>query len=146
VIGARSATPPELAVVVALARSARELVANQRGGVALVATSPSPEDRVSTSEAVLVGTIGDVTVGYLCGGIDNDRATVHELFVEPDARGVGVGHALIGAAATWAATAGCRHLDAAALPGDRGTKNFFEAHGMTSRLLIVSRALTVVEG
>ncbi len=33
------------------------------------------------------------------------------------------------------------YIDSVALPGDRETKNFFEAHGMVSRLLRVSRPL-----
>jgi hypothetical protein len=36
---------------------------------------------------------------------------------------------------------GCAAIESVALPGDRDTKNFFEAHGMVSRLLLVSRTL-----
>ena len=32
-------------------------------------------------------------------------------------------------------------IDATALPGNRATKNFFEAHGFTARLLVMHHAL-----
>jgi hypothetical protein len=54
---------------------------------------------------------------------------------------VGVGDRLIDAAAELAGGWGCAYLDSVVLPGDRETKNFFEAHGMVSRLLRVSRPL-----
>jgi GNAT superfamily N-acetyltransferase len=80
-------------------------------------------------------------VGYACLEIDGDRAIITELFVEPPARSAGVGHLLIDALLTRSGAAGCMTIDASALPGDRATKNFFEAHAMTARLLIVSRRL-----
>jgi hypothetical protein len=37
--------------------------------------------------------------------------------------------------------AGCFGLDALVLPGNRATKNFFEASGLTARAIVVHRSL-----
>ena len=63
------------------------------------------------------------------------------VFVDPRARDVGVGEALIGAATTWALASGCVGLDGLALPGDRHTKNLYERSGLTARLITVHRDL-----
>ncbi|MBV8949825.1 MAG: GNAT family N-acetyltransferase, partial [Actinobacteria bacterium] len=62
-------------------------------------------------------------------------------YVEPEARGVGVGRALLDDLVRWFESTGCRGVDAAALPGDRDTKNFFEAAGFKARLITMHRAL-----
>jgi hypothetical protein len=41
----------------------------------------------------------------------------------------------------WATAAGCRGIDAIALPGARDTKNFFERMGLVARAIIVHRRL-----
>ncbi len=94
----------------------------------------------------LVGTIGPVVVGALRAVVDVDpdgvrTCTITFLGVEPAARGVGVGRALLTSAREWATTQGASALDSSALPGDRSTKNFFEAHGMVARLIIVRTPL-----
>lgn len=40
-----------------------------------------------------------------------------------------------------ATAAGCLGIDALALPGNRETKNFFEASGLTARAIVVHRSL-----
>ena len=62
-------------------------------------------------------------------------------YVEPDARGVGVGSSLMEAAVAWGRDQGCTDVDALALPGDRQTKQRLEAAGFTARLLTLSRRL-----
>ncbi len=61
--------------------------------------------------------------------------------MEPGARGVGVGRALLDDLVAWFSASGCRGADASALPGDRATKNFYEAAGFKARLITVHRAL-----
>jgi GNAT superfamily N-acetyltransferase len=68
-------------------------------------------------------------------------ARITFVFVEPEARHIGVGEALIDAAAAWARAAGCTGLDGLALPGDRHTKNLYERSGMTARELTTFREL-----
>lgn len=89
---------------------------------------------------VWAGTIDDSVVGYAVTTVEEARAgvrlaRVEALFVEEGARGVGVGAALMAAILEWAAARQCTGVDAWALPGDRHTKNFFEASGFSARLL-----------
>jgi len=41
----------------------------------------------------------------------------------------------------WCRAHDCRGIDAAALPGNRALKNFFERFGLTARAIVVHRAL-----
>jgi GNAT superfamily N-acetyltransferase len=68
-------------------------------------------------------------------------AAVSDLFVDPEARGVGVGEALMDDLVAWARARGCIGVDAMVLPGNRETKNFFETFGLTARAIVVHRAL-----
>jgi GNAT superfamily N-acetyltransferase len=63
------------------------------------------------------------------------------LYVEPDAREVGVGSSLIEDAIAWAQQHGCRGIDATVLPGNRDGKNFFEMHGLVARAIRIHRPL-----
>ena len=99
---------------------------------------------------VLVGTFDDVVVGYGIVQLERLRdgttlAVIDGLYVEPGARGVGVGEAVMDAVVTWSELKGCRGIDGFALPGDRETKNFFERFGRTARAILVHRSLLPVE-
>ena len=59
------------------------------------------------------------------------------IYTEPAARGVGVGHAMLEAALTDLRALGIRHFDAPVGPGQRATKNFFEAHAFAARSIIM---------
>jgi GNAT superfamily N-acetyltransferase len=94
------------------------------------------------SACVLVGTLDDVVVGFASAGAERLRdgttlAVIGDLYVEPEAWGVGVGEALMDSLLAWASERGCQGVDATALPGDRATKNFFEGSGFTARLLVM---------
>jgi ribosomal protein S18 acetylase RimI-like enzyme len=104
--------------------------------VTLAADLEDPERRL------LAGTIDGAVVGYSAGRIedlaDGSRlGIITEIFVEPDARSVGVGEAMMVEMLTWFAAQRCQGVDAMALPGHRATKNFFEESGFTARLLIM---------
>lgn len=116
----------------------RAALASLKGGERYATTLPSV---LVDDPSVLVGTIGDAVVGYAVMRYDDGTAVLDELYVEPEARHVGVGHRLIELAIATASARGCGWIESVALPGDRHTKNFFEAHGMVSRLLRVSRPL-----
>ena len=90
---------------------------------------------------VVARVIGDAVVGYAAVSRGRGMASLAELYTEPEARGVGVGDAMLRVAEALASQWGCAAIESVALPGDRDTKNFFEAHGMVSRLLLVSRTL-----
>jgi GNAT superfamily N-acetyltransferase len=94
----------------------------------------------------LVGVIDDAVIGYARVGLDTlaDGRTlgvVTAIFVEPGAREVAVGEAMLDDVIAWCASKGCVGIDAHALPGNRETKNFFETFGFTARLLVVHRKL-----
>lgn len=76
--------------------------------------------------------------------LHNGRYVAHigELVVEAAARGVGIGNALLDEATEWARQIGAVGIESVALPGQRATKNFFEAAQMKARLLTVFRDLT----
>jgi len=106
-------------------------------------------ERISAARAdesgAFVGTIDDAVVGYGIVEVrelrDGGRVgTVTELYVEPDAREVGVGETLLDALLDWCREHRCDAVDATALPGHRAAKNFFEEQGFVSRSLTMHRA------
>jgi GNAT superfamily N-acetyltransferase len=121
---------------------------SMRGGPALVGGA-TPEDLLARWDdnkapaGVFVGEYGGAAVGVLAvtapGEGGQQRGRIECCYVDRDARGVGVGTALMEAAVEWCAAAGCVEVDALALPGDRATKQRLEAAGFTARLLTLSR-------
>ncbi|HUR48671.1 MAG TPA: GNAT family N-acetyltransferase [Acidimicrobiales bacterium] len=118
----------------------------ERGGEVFAARETQGEPLVDWLQSRLsvgglwAGTIDDTVVGYAVAAIEEARADVRlarieALFVEQEARGVGVGAALMSVILEWSAENGCTGVDAWALPGDRSTKNFFEGSGFSARLL-----------
>lgn len=100
----------------------------------------------SDEGATFVGTIDGVVVGFASVDIDvlADGArlgVVTAIYVDPGAREVAIGEALIDEVLAWCTARECIGVDAHALPGNRQTKNFFETFGFTARLLVVHRSL-----
>ncbi|MEJ5254079.1 MAG: GNAT family N-acetyltransferase [Acidimicrobiales bacterium] len=139
----------------ALARQAIAELREQRGGEiwsVREAREEPVEDLLATAlrddqQEVFVGTIDDVIVGYAVVRVEPLRdgrrlAMIDDVYVEPDARGVGVGEALMERIIDWASSRGCSGLDAMVLPGNRDAKNFFERFGLTARAILVHRSLT----
>lgn len=96
---------------------------------------------------VWVGTLDDASVGFAVARLTaltdgRSLAAVDALYVLPEARGVGLGEALMDEVLAWASLEGADAIDAVALPGDRVTKNFFERYGMTARAIQVHRRLS----
>ncbi|MEL7209108.1 MAG: GNAT family N-acetyltransferase [Actinomycetota bacterium] len=154
VVGVRPAGPGDQDELASMAAAARQAVETARGGAALLADDPAasngdvgpPTSSEPQAGVVLIGTIDDVVVGYLVLASKSladgrRRAVVEELWVEPEARQVGVGAAMLADGLDWAAGQGCTSVDAVALPGDRETKNFFESHGLVARAIIAHREL-----
>jgi GNAT superfamily N-acetyltransferase len=67
--------------------------------------------------------------------------TVTDLYTEPGCRELGIGEAMMESLVDWCRAAGCFGVDSLALPGDRHTKNFFEAFGLVARAIVVHRSL-----
>jgi GNAT superfamily N-acetyltransferase len=121
-----------------------------RGGPALVGAATA-EDLVAdwadenAPARLLVGEYEGAVVGVLAVTADRGggqrRGRIDCCYVDEEARGVGVGTALMEAAVAWCEASGCVEVDALALPGDRATKQRLEAAGFTARLLTLSRRL-----
>ncbi len=124
----------------ALRRAARLAIADQRGGRAWLDDHvPAPWD--APHQTVLVGTLDGVVLGYAVVAVGERVARLTEIFVDPEARQLGCGEALLDAALESARHAGCRRFDGIALPGDRATKNLFERAGIVARAIVVSTEL-----
>lgn len=152
--GARRAVGSDIAAVADLAAGAAAELTPRRGGYVwsrLEARSGPLEqsldrDHRSDDALVVVGTIDGAVVGYgvirLVGLHDGAvLGRVTDIYVMPEARGVGVGEAMMDELMDWAGRRACIGVDSLALPGDRDTKNFFETHGLVARSIIVHRSL-----
>ena len=154
--GARVARRDDLERLTELARLAVSEAASRRGGAALVGRWLETGDKAVGSALVTAletamddpgtgvwaGTIDAAAVGAaVARGAPGAPGRLPLFFVEPSARGVGVGEALLDRAVGWLAERGCTGLDVSVLPGDRATKQFFEGASMVARLIVMHRAL-----
>jgi ribosomal protein S18 acetylase RimI-like enzyme len=151
---ARPATPADVPTLVTLARALRAELRELRGGVLWETREAAPEpldavfaELLTRGDAcVIAGTIDGVTVGYGAVGVETLRdgtrlGVIRELFVEPEARAVGVGEAIAEQLVGFCTQQGCQGIDATALPGHRAAKNFFERAGFTARALTMHHRL-----
>ena len=148
---ARPAEPADQALAAHLLATALEGARTMRGGAALLG-SRTPEDLMArwtrgSQAALYVGEFHHAVVGLAAAttftrtGATDTSGRIECCFVESDARGVGVGSALMEAVVGWCAERGCRDIDALALPGDRSSKQRLEAAGFVARLLTLNRRL-----
>jgi len=143
----RRATDADRDALAGLEADARLTMAHERGG---------PERLAEVAEAgatgwaariadpdwfVLIATIDDIPLGYVSAELRDDSVVVEAIWVEPDARELGLGEALLTSVLEAARSRGARTAEAVALPGDRSTKNLFERFGMKARALIVGKRL-----
>lgn len=152
-VDVRPAEPADVTALAEAHRLAQAAVVDARGGpldTLLKGRGEPIEDTFSADlddrhAFVRVGTADGAFVGYCVMTVevlrtDETLAVVTDLWVHPDARGVGVGYALMRDAEDRARSLGCLGIDARALPGDRSTKNFFESFGLVARAIEVHRA------
>ncbi len=157
----RLATAADLARITELSDQATEELRSQRGGEIwsrrearreTVESLLGPSDDALTGGTgrvetlVLAGTLDEVVVGYAVARLEelpdaSLLAVIDDIYVEPEARAVGLGEALMERLLEWATDEGCIGLDAIVLPGNRESKNFFERFGMTARAILVHRPL-----
>jgi GNAT superfamily N-acetyltransferase len=153
-----SARPATIADIPTLERLWELCVAEitgQRGGALLAGTLPSSGSPAvflaraidDPERLVVLGCTEDVEVGFACARCDRSGrdpiGVVELIYVEPSARLVGVGEAILEAVVSWGAELGCCGVDAPALPGNRAAKAFFEDHGFVARLLIMHQPLSL---
>lgn len=63
------------------------------------------------------------------------------LYVVPEAREIGIGNELVQIAMIELRSRQATSINAAALPGDRSTKNLFERHGLVAQMITVGKQL-----
>jgi len=152
--GCRPAIEDDLPRLAELARLAIAELTPMKGGDVWAARDGRGEPLEASLKAaladpdtrVLCGTIDDAVIGYAVVRRerlrDGDRLGVlDDIFVEPEAREVGVGEALVNDVIAWCRDADCVGIDSSALPGNRSTKNFFETFGFTARMIVVHKWL-----
>jgi GNAT superfamily N-acetyltransferase len=136
----------ELVAAIAPQRGGSQLIDPERGwtaaGLAESLTRLLDDDR----HVVLVGTLDGVVTGVAVCHHDGRaghgrRGTLDACYVEPEARGQGLGGLLLDGAMAWFTGHGCHGVDGVALPGDRAAKNFYEGAGFKARLLTMHRRL-----
>lgn len=151
---ARPATTADLGRVAELAAAVIDELTPMRGGeiwARQAARSLPVDDELARAlddpdQLLVVGEVDDTVIGYAATRVERLRdgaqlAVLDDLYVEPDARGVGVGEAMMDLVVSWATERGCIGIDSVALPGNRATKNFFESFGLVARAIIVHRPL-----
>lgn len=152
-VNVRRAATSDIDEVVALGAFSNEYLDGKRGAEYMLAReAPVPTHEVvagwlsAGDTAVFVGTLDEVPVGVAVARIEvleggQRLAMVPMLIVREEARQVSVGEDLLGAVIDWARANDCDAVNAYALPGERETKNFFEANGFKARLLTVHHQL-----
>ena len=152
-VATRSAAKDDIPLMLRILGEAEDEIEKWRGGKVLWESRPPDSLAELLAKCLarddmlcLLGTLDDVPVGIglatqakLANG--DPMAKIQIFYVLKGARGVGAGAAIMAELAVWAETKGCIGLDAAALPGDRNTKNFFESHGMSARALTLFKQL-----
>ena len=149
---ARLATPGDLDELAALAGLAISERLTERGGPEWSERIAQNEWRFEGLEAILrggterlvVGTFDDSPVGLGRCRVEELHSgrrvgVVEELYVLPDARGVGIGEAMMDLLIDWCQVQGCVAIESLALPGNRAAKNFFERFGLVARAIVVKK-------
>ena len=115
-------------------RRAREDAAQFRGSV-----TPSTTEG---SRRAYIAVVGMSAVGSLVVRFgDAGEWTIEQVHVIREARGIGVGNALMKRVLSDARGQGVTRVSSVALPGDRATKNLFERFGLIAEAIVVSRTL-----
>ncbi len=133
----------DIGQLIDLESAARTHLLDQRGGVRWLEENPTVLwNQVVAEGSVLVACIDSVVLGYLiCETTSETIAAIRQVYVDPEARGIGCGDGMMAAAIERARSAHHHFLEGQALPGDRETKNLFERAGITARLITVSTRL-----
>lgn len=130
----RPATERDQSVIAAHRTAAAEESAKYRGSIPTMPSTLACEDFVASVDEVVLGSI---TVGVSSA----TTATITHVHVQQDARGVGVGDALLSHCVNHMRGRGFSHITAMAQPGDRQLKNLFERHGLVAETIIVGKEL-----
>lgn len=146
----RRATADDVSVLAVLDNAYRSAVGKtERGGAQLLA-GLEPVHREEwhrrlhdDSWVVTVAGVESVVLGMGAAHLPSSMSTarITTLWVEPDAREIGLGEALLAELMSSARRLGAQRIEAVALPGDRETKNLYERAGLVARLIVVDAEL-----
>ncbi len=150
---ARPATPDDLARLVTLYRALEaEMLSlspmwRMTSGLAEPVESSMAAllDASRSTDQILIGAYAGYPFGFMWGRIegmlpqaDGERlGAIRLVFVEQDARAVGVGETMRDGMLEWFRSQGLRRFDAHVLPGHRLAKNFFEQGGFSARHIVM---------
>ena len=96
-----------------------------------------------TNEVSFVAGVGDTVLGSATvGEISAQRWHIAHVYVEPAAREVGIGDALMAHVLAELGHMNAQWISAQALPGDRSMKNLFERHGLVAQTITVGKSLS----
>ncbi len=129
----RSATQDDLRTVNEHAEASRAEASKYRGTV--------QQQSSDVLSLVFVAGIGTTIMGSAATQIDGNKANIVNIYVEPDAREIGIGDALLSQLIDELRRREITYVNAQALPGDRATKNLFERHGLIAQTIIVGKPL-----
>ncbi len=149
--GSREAGIDDLEILEELIETARKEVLQQRGGELYLLTETRQnfaglaDELKDTKSRIIVGTYDSAVVGWgLAFEIrisDNLKiGKIRELFVQPEARGVGVGEAIVSDLIDWIQSQGYAGVEGTALPGNRESKGIFERFGIKTRMLTLYKS------
>lgn len=151
---ARVATQDDLPTLTELASNVIAELVDTRGGAIWSITQarvnpiePAIKEAIDDpNQLVLVGLLDAAILGYAIVVVETTSngeklAVITDIYVEADARSVGIGEAMMDQIMDWAQEQGCIGVDSMALPGNRATKNFFETFGLVARAIIVHKSL-----
>lgn len=146
--GARAADAGDLEHLAHLLALNAEAGLQSRGGkyFGIQARLINPKQRLQSAiddpeSLVVTGTFDNVPVGVALATSSDSLVMIEELYVEREAREVGVGEALLDAVVEWAQEQNMAAIDYPALPGDRATKSLGERSGFSARLIVMHRRL-----
>jgi ribosomal protein S18 acetylase RimI-like enzyme len=100
------------------------------------------EHPARTHAISIVAGVGESVFGSLLADSDDGRSwTITHVFVEPEAREVGLGDAMVLRLLETLRRRGAVRLESQAQPGNRALKNLFERHGLVAQTILVGRSI-----
>lgn len=153
-VAARLAGPDDLPTLIDLYRALEAEMTFLHPMWPLADGLPEPIDEafrdalVDQSTLIYLGTIDGIPFGFLLARIEGllpqakgeQIGSIRLVFVELDAREVGIGEAMRDRTMSDLRQQGITRFDAHVLPGHRLVKNFFEAGGFAARSIIMHHA------
>jgi GNAT superfamily N-acetyltransferase len=150
-VSARVAVPEDLPALLALYRGLEVEMTELHPMWPLADGLPEPLesafiDSMSDEDTIVViGDLDGYPFGFLVAVVEDMLpqgrgkrvGSIHLVYVDPDAREVGLGETMRDFALDMLRERGIRRFDAHVLPGHRLAKNFFEAGGFSARSIVM---------